>query len=62
LPQHEQVPTETYVHGERIKAYVLEVSRGMKGPSITLSRTHPNLVRKLFEFGCRRSLTAPCRS
>ena len=50
LPQHEQVPTETYAHGERIKAYVLEVSRGMKGPSITLSRTHPNLVRKLFEF------------
>ena len=50
LPQHEQVPTETYVHGERLKAYVLEVSRGMKGPSITLSRTHPNLVRKLFEF------------
>lgn len=50
LPQHEQVPTETYAHGERLKAYVLEVSRGMKGPSITLSRTHPNLVRKLFEF------------
>lgn len=50
LPHHEQVPTETYAHGERLKAYVLEVSRGMKGPSITLSRTHPNLVRKLFEF------------
>ena len=48
LPQHEQVPTETYVHGERIRAYVLDVTRGPKGPSITLSRTHPNLVRKLF--------------
>jgi transcription termination/antitermination protein NusA len=48
LPQHEQVPTERYVHGERLRAYVLEVSRGPKGPSITLSRTHPNLVRKLF--------------
>jgi N utilization substance protein A len=48
LPAHEQVPTETYVHGERIRAYVLDVSRGPKGPSITLSRTHPNLVRKLF--------------
>ena len=48
LPQHEQVPTETYTHGERIRAYVLDVSRGPKGPSITLSRTHPNLVRKLF--------------
>ena len=48
LPAHEQVPTERYVHGERIRAYVLEVSRGLKGPQITLSRTHPNLVRKLF--------------
>jgi N utilization substance protein A len=48
LPQHEQVPTERYQHGERIRAYVLDVSRGPKGPSITLSRTHPNLVRKLF--------------
>ena len=48
LPAHEQVPTETYVHGERIRAYVLDVARGPKGPSITLSRTHPNLVRKLF--------------
>ena len=48
LPSHEQGPTERYVHGERLRAYVLEVSRGLKGPSITLSRTHPNLVRKLF--------------
>ena len=48
LPAHEQVPTEKYVHGERLRAYVLDVSRGMKGPSITLSRTHPGLVRKLF--------------
>ncbi|MDD9207446.1 transcription termination/antitermination protein NusA, partial [Georgenia sp. 10Sc9-8] len=50
LPAHEQVPTETYRHGERLRAYVLDVSRGAKGPSITLSRTHPNLVRKLFEL------------
>lgn len=48
LPAYEQVPTETYTHGERIRAYVLDVSRGPKGPSITVSRTHPNLVRKLF--------------
>ncbi|MCU1431600.1 MAG: transcription termination/antitermination protein NusA, partial [Actinotalea sp.] len=48
LPAHEQVPTERYVHGERLRAYVLDVSRGLKGPSITLSRTHPGLVRKLF--------------
>ncbi|RMI02432.1 transcription termination factor NusA [Cellulomonas triticagri] len=50
LPAHEQVPTEKYVHGERIRALVLDVSRGAKGPQITLSRTHPNLVRKLFEL------------
>lgn len=48
LPQHEQVPGEEYLHGGRIRAYVLDVSRGLKGPSITVSRTHPNLVRKLF--------------
>ncbi|MDO8107359.1 transcription termination factor NusA [Isoptericola sp. b441] len=50
LPHHEQVPTERYVHGERLRAYVLDVSRGPKGPSITLSRTHPALVQKLFEL------------
>lgn len=50
LPGHEQVPTEVYGHGERIRAYVVSVGRGTKGPSITLSRTHPGLVRKLFEL------------
>jgi N utilization substance protein A len=48
LPQTEQVPGESYEHGERIRCYVLGVSRGMRGTQITLSRTHPNLVRKLF--------------
>jgi N utilization substance protein A len=48
LPQAEQVPGESYEHGERIKAYVVGVARGNRGPQITLSRTHPNLVRKLF--------------
>lgn len=50
LPEHEQVPTEKYRHGERIRAYVLEVARRLRGPSITLSRTHPNLVHRLFEL------------
>lgn len=50
LPPHEQVPTERYEHGQRLRGYVLEVGRGMKGPSITLSRTHPGLVRQLFEL------------
>ena len=50
LPPHEQVPTEEYTHGERLRAYVVEVSRGMKGAQVTLSRSHPGLVRKLFEL------------
>ena len=48
LPVAEQVPGERYEHGQRIRAYVLQVHKGVRGPSITLSRTHPNLVRKLF--------------
>jgi transcription termination/antitermination protein NusA len=48
LPPAEQVPTESYPHGARLRCYVIGVRKGMKGPSITLSRTHPNLVRKLF--------------
>jgi len=48
LPQSEQVPGEQYTHGTRLKCYVVGVTRGMRGPQVTLSRTHPNLVRKLF--------------
>ncbi len=48
LPQAEQVPGEDYSHGERIRCFVVGVTRGMRGTQITLSRTHPNLVRKLF--------------
>jgi N utilization substance protein A len=50
LPPPEQVPGEDYRHGTRLRAYVVDVHRGMKGPSITLSRSHPGLVRKLFEL------------
>ncbi|CAM4039583.1 MULTISPECIES: transcription termination factor NusA [Tsukamurella] len=48
LPPAEQVPGETYEHGDRMKFYVVGVSRGQRGTQITLSRTHPNLVKKLF--------------
>ncbi len=48
LPQSEQVPGEVYDHGTRIKCYVVSVARGMRGLQITLSRTHPSLVKKLF--------------
>lgn len=48
LGTSEQVPLEDYKHGDRIRCYVIHAKRGMKGPLIGLSRTHPNLVRKLF--------------
>ena len=48
LPHNEQVPGEEYTHGERIRCYVVQVRKGPKGPSVSLSRTHPNLVKKLF--------------
>jgi N utilization substance protein A len=48
LPPAEQVPGESYGHGSRLRCYVVGVRKGPKGPSITVSRTHPNLVRKLF--------------
>ena len=48
LPPEEQVPGETYAHGERIRVFVTSVARGPKGPSITVSRTHPSIVKKLF--------------
>jgi N utilization substance protein A len=48
LPQSEQVPGEDYSHGTRLRCYVTSVTRGMRGPQVTVSRTHPNLVKKLF--------------
>ena len=48
VPLQEQVPTEHYKHGDRIKAYVVDVRQGEKGPEITLSRTHPLFVKMLF--------------
>lgn len=48
MPPEEQVPGEDYSHGKRIRVYVTSVQKGLRGPQITVSRTHPNLVRKLF--------------
>ena len=48
LPMGERAPGERYVHGARIKCLVVSVRKGMRGPQITLSRSHPNLVKKLF--------------
>ncbi|ORV39744.1 transcription elongation factor NusA [Mycolicibacter engbaekii] len=44
----EQAPGEAYEHGDRLRCYVIGVTRGLREPRIELSRTHPNLVRKLF--------------
>ena len=49
LPRREQVPGERYRHGERLRVYVVNVARGVKGPEIVVSRSHPELVRRLFE-------------
>ena len=50
LPVSERVPGESYAHGTRIKCLVLSVRKGMRGPQVTLTRSHPNLVRKLFSL------------
>ncbi|HWH31760.1 MAG TPA: transcription termination factor NusA [Egibacteraceae bacterium] len=50
LPYAEQVPTERYDHGTRLKAYITEVRRSIKGPQIICSRTHPGLVEELFKL------------
>ena len=50
LPPSEQVRTEHYRRGQRLKVYLLEVQRSTKGPQLIVSRTHRNLVRRLFEL------------
>ncbi|MRJ76935.1 transcription termination/antitermination protein NusA [Aeromicrobium sp. SMF47] len=48
LTATERVPEEKYAHGERLKAYVYDVEKGLRGPRVKVSRTHPNLVKLLF--------------
>ena len=50
LPYSEQIPTEEYMVGQRIKCYVVEVRNSPKGAQIQLSRTHPGLLKRLFEL------------
>ncbi|WFD11718.1 transcription termination factor NusA [Tepidibacter hydrothermalis] len=50
LNQTEQIPGETYEVGQRIKSYILEVKKTTKGPQILLSRSHPGLIKRLFEL------------
>jgi len=49
LPRREQVPSETYRPGDRIEAYVKDINKAARRPQVVLSRTHPNLLVKLFE-------------
>lgn len=50
MPPAEQVPNEKYNHGDRIRVYVVAVRREPKGPQVVVSRTHPNLVQRLFRL------------
>lgn len=50
LPPPEQVPGEEYTHGRRLRTYIVSANRGSKGPSVIVSRSHPGLVRRLFEL------------
>jgi len=50
LPIKEQVPTERYQFNDRIKVFVFDVRNGVKGPEVIVSRTHPSLIRRLFEL------------
>jgi N utilization substance protein A len=49
LPVKEQIPKETYMQGDRIRAYIYDVRQFSRGPQIILSRTHPNFLSALFE-------------
>jgi N utilization substance protein A len=48
MPPAEQVPGEDYSHGKRLRVFVVSVRRELRGPQVVVSRTHPNLVAKLF--------------
>ena len=50
LPNSEQMHNERYKHGMRIKVYIVEVRKTSKGPQILVSRTHPGLLKRLFEL------------
>ncbi|WP_019553149.1 transcription termination factor NusA [Propionispira raffinosivorans] len=50
LTPSEQIPFEQYNHGDRLKSYIIEVKKTSKGPQILVSRTHPGLLKRLFEL------------
>ncbi|KEO82972.1 transcription termination factor NusA [Tumebacillus flagellatus] len=50
LPLNEVMPTEKFKHNDRVKAYITKVEKTTKGPQVMLSRTHPGLLKRLFEL------------
>jgi len=50
LPRAEQIPTERFRHNQKIRAYISEVNKTSRGPQVILSRTHRNMLRRLFEL------------
>ena len=50
MPSREQVPTERYRPGQRVKVLLVEVNKDARGPQLIVSRSHPGLIRRLFEF------------
>lgn len=50
LPKSEQVPGEVFTDGQKIRVYVVDAQNGEKGPRLMISRTHPSLVKRLFEM------------
>ncbi len=50
MPAREQIPNERYRPGQRIKVYLLEVNKDPRGPQLVVSRTHPNLIKRLLEL------------
>lgn len=48
MPPEEQVPGEDYSHNRRLRVYVVGLKRGLRGPQVTVSRSHPNVIRRLF--------------
>ncbi|MEG2637986.1 MAG: transcription termination factor NusA, partial [Clostridiales bacterium] len=49
LTPNEQIPGETYRHGDRLRVYMVEIKKSNKGPQVVVSRTHPGLLKRLFE-------------
>ena len=62
LPSHEQVPTETYTHGERLRGYVLTVARGARAHRSRCPAPTPAWCASCSKWKCQRSPTAPWRS